>query len=130
MTTSRIEQAIFTSVKRTRLDGYQLATASRGITAEISRELTIWGPAHDSLWDMRRDARSVNFFPLTIGGYCLSITTVAGAEYSGRGGGRIYTQMFVLPPEVLARFANDPFHVLRALAASGRLLVPDKVPEH
>jgi hypothetical protein len=125
----RLEQAIYTSVKSSRLDGYQLAAASPGITDELARELTVWGPAHDSLWDTRRDARSVNFHALATGEYCLSTTTQAGAEYSGRGGGRVYTQMFVLPPEVLARFAHDPFLVLRALAASGRLVVHDEVGE-
>src|SRR6478752_2518834 len=60
----RIEQAIFTSIQSSRLDGYQLAAASPGITDELARELTVWGPAHDSLWDTRRDARSVNFHAL------------------------------------------------------------------
>lgn len=125
----RLEQAIFTSVKRTRLDGYQLAAASRGIEPALAKELTLWGPAHDSLWDTRHDSRSINFHPLTSGDYCLSCTRLAGAEYSGRGGGRVYTQMFVLSREVFSRFANDPFLVLRALAASGRLIVHDLVPE-
>jgi hypothetical protein len=125
----RLEQAIYTSVKGSRLDGYQLAAASSGIGETVTRELTAWGPAHDSLWDTRRDARSVNFHPLITGDYCLSCTTLAGEEYSGRGGGRVYTQMFVLPHEVLVRFAHDPFLVLRALAAAGRLVVHDKIPD-
>jgi hypothetical protein len=125
----RLEQAIFTSVRGGRLDGYQLAAASPGIHETLAKELTVWGPAHDSLWDTRRDARSVNFFPLADGQYCLSVTTISGAEYSGRGGGRVYTQMFVLPREVLIRFTNDPFLVLRALAAAGRLVVHEQVPE-
>jgi hypothetical protein len=124
----RIDQAIFTSTQSSRLDGYQLAASSNGITAELGRELTIWGPAHDSLWDTRRDARSVNFHPLSSDTYCLSCTTLAGAEYSGRSGGRVYTQMFVLSREALAHFANDPFLVLRALSAAGRLVVLDRVP--
>ena len=125
----RLEQAVFTSIKSPRLNGYQLAATSSGVTSEMARELTIWGPAHDSLWDTRRDGRSVNFHPLTTGDYCLSCTTLAGAEYSGRGGGRVDTQMFVVPRDVLARFAFDPFLVLRALAAAGRLVVHDQVPE-
>src|SRR5437773_11290410 len=107
----RLEQAIFTSIQSSRLDGYQLAAASGGITAEQTKELTAWGPAHDSLWDTRRDGRSVNFHPLADDRFCLSCTTVAGEEYSGRGGGRIYTQMFILPREALEPFANDPFLV-------------------
>src|SRR5690242_18556782 len=112
----RIEQAIFTSIQSSRLDGYQLAATSNGIASELAKELTIWGPAHDSLWDTRCDARSVNFHPLQDGSYCLSCTSLSGAEYSGRSGGRVYTQMFVLTREALAPFANDPFLVLRALS--------------
>src|SRR5947207_10942358 len=123
----RIEQAIFTSIQSSRLDGYQLAAASSGIAPELAKELTVWGPAHDSLWDTRCDARSVNFHPLSDGSYCLCCTTLAGAEYSGRGGGRVYTQMFVLGRDALAQFANDPFLVLRALSAAGRLVVFDQV---
>ena len=125
----RLEQAIFTSIRGERLDGYQLAAASPGVSESLARELTTWGPAHDSLWDTRRDARSVNFFPLPGEQSCLSVTTNSGAEYSGRGGGRVYTQIFIVPDAALARFANDPFLVLRALSASGRLVVHDRVPE-
>jgi hypothetical protein len=125
----RLEQAIFTSVRSTRLDGYQLAATSRGIGESVAKELTIWGPAHDSLWDTRHDGRSVNFHPLATGEFCVSCTTLAGAEYSGRGGGRVYSQMFVVPREGLERFAWDPFLILRALSAAGRLVVHDTVPE-
>ena len=125
----RLEQAIFTSVRSTRLDGYQLAATSSGISDAVAKELTIWGPAHDSLWDTRHDARSVNFHPLATGEYCVSCTTLAGAEYSGRGGGRVYSQMFVVPSEALERFAWDPFLILRALSAAGRLVVHDTVPQ-
>jgi hypothetical protein len=124
----RIEQAIFTSIQSSRLDGYQLAATSSGITAELAKELTVWGPAHASLWDTRCDSRSVNFHPLSDSTHCLSCTTIAGAEYSGRGGGRVYTQMFVLSRDALAQFANDPFLVLRALSAAGRLIVLERVP--
>jgi len=123
----RLEQAIFTSIQGPRLDGYQLAAKSGGIDGELEKELSSWGPAHDSLWDTRCDARSVNFQPLSDGSFCLSCTTIAGAEYSGRGGGRVYTQMFVLCRDALASFANDPFLVLRALSAAGRLTVLDKI---
>ena len=125
----RLEQAVFTSIRSSRLDGYQLAARSGGVSEALAKELTAWGPAHDSLWDKRLDARTVNFHPLTTGDFCLSWTTISGAEYSGRGGGRVYTQMFVLPHEALTRFACDPFLILRALAAAGRLVVHDEVPD-
>ena len=126
----RLPQAIFTSVRGKRLDGYQLAARSDEIDDELARDLTSWGPAHDSLLFPREGIESINFHPLHGGEWhCLSRTVCAGAEYSGRAGGRIYTQMFLLPPEGLARFANNPFLVLRSLRAAGRLLVYDQVPD-
>lgn len=124
----RLEQAIYTSLPGPRLAGYQLAAVSPGIAPPLARELTTWGPAHDALWDRRADARSVNFHPLLGGQWCLSWTCVAGEEYSGRGGGRVYTQMFVVPHAILERFENDPFLIVRALTAAGRLTVYDPVP--
>ena len=126
----RLPQAIFTSVRGKRLDGYQLAARSDEIDDDLARDLQAWGPAHDSLLYPREGMESINFHPL-MGGkwHCLSRTVCSGAEYSGRAGGRIYTQMFLLPPDALARFANNPFLVLRALRAAGRLLVYDHVPD-
>ncbi|MDX1948002.1 MAG: hypothetical protein SFU86_21565 [Pirellulaceae bacterium] len=121
----RLEQAVFTSIRGERLEGYQLAARSPGIDEELAKELTAWGPAHDSLWS---DEGSINFHPLAGGRHGLSRTTLAGSEYSGRGGGRVYTQTIVLTAEGLAAFANDPLLVLRAIAASGRLLVYDQLP--
>lgn len=125
----RLEQAIFTSVRSERLDGYQLAARSVGVNDELAKELTAWGPAHDSMWLSEPGATSFNCHGLSEGRVCISLTTLSGAEYSGRGGGRVYTQMLVLPREGLAKFAGDPFLVLRALAASGRLFVYDQVPK-
>jgi hypothetical protein len=124
----RLSQAIFTSVRSERLDGYQLAARTPDITEDLVKDLTTWGPAHDSLWSGEPGATSINFHGLADGQCCLSQTTLSGEEYSGRGGGRVYTQMIVIPKDALARFANNPFLVLRALAASGRLMVYDQVP--
>jgi hypothetical protein len=124
----RLEQAIFTSIRSERLDGYQLAARSAGVSDELAKELTSWGPAHDSLWRNRPGTTSVNFHGLSDGRFCVSLTTLSGAEYSGRGGGRVYTQMIVIAAEDLERFGGDPFLVLRALAASGRLIVYNQVP--
>jgi GTPase-associated protein 1 len=126
----RLPQAIFTSVRGKRLDGYQLAARSDDIDDYLARDLQSWGPAHDSLLFPRDGIESINFHPVAAGQwFCLSRTVCSGAEYSGRAGGRIYTQMFLVPPDGLARFANNPFLVLRSLRAAGRLLVYDDVPE-
>src|SRR4029079_17911031 len=100
-----------------------LAATSPGIKPDLAKELTLWGPAHDSLWHTQPGARSINFHPLAGGEFCLSCTTLAGSEYSGRGGGRVYTQMFLLTGELLARFANDPFLILRAIEGAGMVIL-------
>ncbi|MEX0978366.1 MAG: hypothetical protein WDZ48_05925, partial [Pirellulales bacterium] len=124
-----IEQAIFTSAKTDRAQGYQLLSRSAGLAEADARELSVWGPSHGSLLEQPGPCASTNFFTLASGAHCVSRTTVAGAEYSGRGGQQVYTQFLVVPPNVLARFANNPFAILRAAAASGALCVHESVPE-
>jgi hypothetical protein len=122
------EQAIFTSLKTRRQEGYQLAAASPGLSSEIIKELAQWGPAHDSLVENTFGATSTNFHQLDGGDYCVSRTVAEGNEYSGRAGPRIYTQLLILKPELFAKFANNPFSVLEAVAASGHLKVYDQPP--
>ena len=119
----QVEQAIFTSCRTPRMDGYQLVAASRGITNEQADELSAWGPAHDSL--LRTDARggSINFHLLHDGVACVSKSLPAGAEYSGRSGPKVYTICLLVTPDLFARFANQPFRILDAAAAGGHLRV-------
>jgi len=123
-----IEQAIFTSAETDRGCGYQVVAASGGVCDGDLRELAVWGPSHEALLDATPSAVSFNFHPLPSGAYCVSRTTPAGCEYSGRGV-RIYTQCLIVSPEVLARFANNPFALLRAALAGGGLRVYDDVPQ-
>lgn len=113
--TAVVQQAIFTSAKTDRSAGYQILAASPGLAESDRRELAAWGPSHDSLLDTGPDALSVNFFPLPSGSFCVSRTTPAGWEYSGRGGYRIYTHCLIASPEVLWQFANHPLALLARL---------------
>ncbi len=125
---ANIEQAVFTSAETDRAFGYQLVAKSPGVTEADARELAVWGPSHDSLLDLEPDAASVNFHPLPSGAYCVSQTSAAGFEYSGRGGYRVYTQCLIVPPDALARFGNNAFAVIRAAGAAGFLQTYDPVP--
>ena len=125
---TQIEQAVFSSAETDRLAGYQILGSSAGLQSQDLKELAAWGPSHDALLENGPDATSFNFHRLPSGAYCVSRTTAAGPEYSGRGGLRVYTQCLLLPPSELARFANNPFAVLRAALAGGDLKVYDKVP--
>lgn len=123
-----IEQAIFTSAETDRSAGYQVVAAGKALSRDDLGELAVWGPSHDALLSQAPGAASVNFHPLPSGAFCVSRTTAAGWEYSGRGA-RIYTQCLIVPPEVLRRFANNPFAVVRAATACGAIQVHDEIPD-
>lgn len=123
-----VEQAIFTSAVTDRAQGYQLTSRSPGISDADARELAVWGPSHDSLLEGHGATGSVNFNRLSSGAYAISRTTTGGAEYSGRGGAQVYTQFLVVSPELLARFANNPFAILRAATAVGAVVVKSEIP--
>lgn len=116
----RVEQAVFTSIRSGRNEGYQLAACSAGITTEQQRELAQWGPGHDSLYSDLPNAESVNFHQMADGMYCVSRSVLAGREYSGRGGQRVFTHIFLLPAEGLERFGNSPFRIIDSLVVGGR----------
>jgi hypothetical protein len=124
-----VEQAIFTSVRSGRNDGYQIAAASPGVTIADQRQLAQWGPGHDAMYDTRPTAESVNCHRMENGLYCLSRTLYAGREYSGRGGCRVYTQCFLVPENLLQRFSHHPFRVMEALVVSGRAGVLTPIPD-
>lgn len=124
-----IEQAIFSSALTDRSRGYQLVAVSPGIGQDDARELTAWGPSHGSLCEADAGGSSVNFHPLPSGRWCVGETVAGGEEYSGRGGVQVYTRLVVLSPDDLARFANNPFAVLRALRNCGMLEVENRPPK-
>ena len=117
--TFRVEQAIFTSLRGERMAGYQLASRSSGIDDSLAQQLSNWGPAHDSI-ETRLARTSVNVHPLDDDLVCIGYTQLAGTEYSGRGGGRVYTHSFILPIDALAPFQFNPFTILRAFRSAGR----------
>ena len=124
-----VEQAIFTSAKTDYGVGYQVIGRSAGVHQLDVRELAVWCPSHDSLLEQSADAVSFNFHPLPSGAYCVSRTVSAGWEYSGHGGMRVYTHCLIVRPEVLDRFANNPFALLQAAASAGAMEIRDPIPE-
>jgi hypothetical protein len=123
-----VEQAIFTSAKTDRAVGYQVVARSPGAHDVDIRELSVWCPSHDSLLTECEDSVSFNFHPLPSGAYCVSRTLPAGWEYSGRGGVRVYTHCLIVPPDVLACFANNPFALLQAALETGAMEIRDPIP--
>ncbi len=124
----QIEHAIFTSAKTPQRDGYHVVCSSPGVAAEDLRELAQWGPTHDSLLPAALNTGSVNFHQLPSGNWNVARTVQAGEEYSGRAGQRIYTHSLVLGEKAFQQFSNDPFRLLEAAVASGRLMAHDDLP--
>jgi hypothetical protein len=124
----QIEQAVYTSAVTDRRSGYHLVATSPGIGEADAKELTAWGPSHDSLADCRSDCGSINFHPLPSGAHCVSRTSIEGLEPSGRGP-RIYTHCLVASEAVLNRFSNNPFLLLEAAQLAGVLEVHAHVPD-
>ena len=54
-----IEQAVFTSARTDRAEGYQLVARSPGVVEEDAREISVWCPSHDSLFEDGADADAI-----------------------------------------------------------------------
>lgn len=117
----RIEHAIYTSSCNERNEGYQVVAASSGICAEERNELVAWCPSHDGLLTEAVALGGLSSFQLSNGQRWVTRTETAGEEYSGRGGARLVTHCLRVPLDVLRKFANNPFAVLDAAIAGGRL---------
>jgi len=118
------DQAIFTSIDSPRGGGYQLAATSSGISPTEARELSAWGPSHDSLWETDEVARSYNFHRLQSGRLAVSRSIHGAAEYSGRGGRSVYTHFLVFSADEFSRWDCNPFDILRAATHTEHALEP------
>ena len=125
----QVEQAVFTSLRSSRLQGYHLAARSPGIDSQLAADLTQWGPSHDSLSDSRLEADSLNFHPLGDGRFVLSRSVRGEPEYSGRGGLQIVTVMLVLRQEHVEAFEADALALARTARAGGLLRYVRDLPE-
>lgn len=123
-----LDQAVFTSDETAPGAGYHVVGRSPGVTGDEAQELTHWCPSHDALWREEPGAESIGFHRLAGGRYVVTLTTAAAGEASERGGCRVYSQCLLMSPELFLRFGNNPFAVLRAALASGKLQVHEQVP--
>jgi hypothetical protein len=124
---ARLGQAVFTSARTVRSNGYQLVGHSQDVDQRDCTELIRWGPSHDSL--AAGASRSVNYFPLPSGAYCLSQTVAHGAEHSRRGGVRCYTHCLVCGTEDLEIVAYDPWLLFAAAERAGLFACWERVPQ-
>jgi GTPase-associated protein 1 len=113
-----LQQAVFTSLQAGENEGYQIASHSPGVGAETVRELTAWGPSHDSLQPEVGAAGSINGHLLSDGRYCLSLTRATSGEYSGRGA-NVESSLLIAATDGLALCGFHPLRLLEAALGAG-----------
>ena len=124
-TTIACDQAIFTSIRSPMGEGYRIVAASRGLKPEEKQAITRCSPSHEALCAPRdesgsdADATGTAFYTLPSGRLCAAFTCNAGAEHTGRGGLRVYTQNVVFAETDFAKCGYNPLAVLRAMKVAG-----------
>lgn len=122
-----LEQAIFVADPTDENAGYHLAGSSPRICDQDANELIAWGPSCRSLPVTAPGQWSVSFHPLPSGAHAISRTALLGGPAGPAS--RVYTHSLVAGPEAMARFACNPFALLRATMATNPLGVFEHVPE-
>lgn len=123
----QVQQAVFTSARTSRMAGYQLVAKSAGVTEDLARWLSQWGPTHSSLLDASPEASSLCFVAGDQHWFVMARTVYGGPEYSQRGGRQIVTRFLVMNAEQFAAYGNNPVTVLRTAITLGHLRWRDGV---
>ncbi len=126
----QVQQAIFTSLRSRKSQGYHLVAQSSGLEDQLARRLCTWGPSHASLLSDHPDAESLNFHPLTDDWFVVSRTVYGGPEYSGRGGLQVFTQFLLLKREQMALYENHPLLVVQTAQLLGNLRLVTHISHH
>jgi hypothetical protein len=113
-----VQQALFSSVQAGENEGYQIAGHSAEVDANTRRELTAWGPSHDSLQPGASETGSINGHTLADGRYCLSLTRITSDEYSGRGA-NVATWLLIATADAFSLCGHHPLRLLESALAAG-----------
>ncbi len=118
---TRIDRAIFTSVRSMSGQGYRIVAASPGITLGERKAIAKSSPSHGSMTDESDDAIGWAFYELVSGRYCVARSHHHGQEQTARGGKCVLTHSFVVDPDALGAFGGNPFSLLRYVEARNGL---------
>ena len=122
------EQLMYACGEGQRFDRPERVVASPGVSEADVQEILARGPAQETPVPAAGDSVGLHFHPLPSGAFAVGRTTSAGRRLGTRGGPRVVTQCFVVPPRILARFANNPFALLRAAHAGGAVRTVEELP--
>ena len=124
-----VNQAIFTSTRSRKSQGYHVVAISSGVDQELLRQLHVWGPSHASLLSDETNAESLNFHPLSDKRYAVSRTVYGGPEYSGRGGFQVFTRYLILHEDQLQGYAFNALEFAYTALALGALRLTMSLPD-
>jgi hypothetical protein len=116
-----VQQAIFTSTRTKKSQGYHVVAVSPGVDENVVRMLSSWGPSHAALLSDEPDAESLNFHPLVNDWFAVSRTVHGGPEYSGRGGLEVYTHFLLVRANQLEGYEYDTLRFARTAQTLGHL---------
>jgi hypothetical protein len=120
-----IEQAVFMSAASERSEGDRRVATSPGVCEADAQEIIAWGPTEESLLAGGAEPGGFYFHSLPSGAYAIGRTTAIARR---RGGLRASTHCLVVRPRALARFAGNPFALIRAARAAAMLRAHEEVP--
>ena len=116
-----VEQAVFTSARTQRHQGYQLVARSPSLLDGLADFLAKWGPTHGSLLSDNVRAESINFTSIDRDWLALSRTLYGGPEYSARGALQIVTRFLIVRRIQLIGYDNNPIALMRTAKLMGQL---------
>jgi len=109
------DQAVFTSIRTCRGEGYRIIAASSGVRADERVAITRYSPSHGRLYDSTSAAVGLASYLLTSDRHCVAHCRYAGTEHTGRGGRRVHTHSVLLDRWSFRRFGCNPARVHAAL---------------
>jgi hypothetical protein len=114
-----IEQVAFTGAETETSDGPWRVAASPGVCEADLQQILAWGPTQETLLVSGPETAGLHFHRLPSGSFAIGRTVVSGRRAGLHGGLQAATQCLVVPCRTLARFANNPFALLRVVQAGG-----------
>jgi hypothetical protein len=114
-----IEQVAFTGAETENSDGPWRVAASPGVCEADLAQILAWGPTQETLLANGPETAGLHFHRLPSGAFAIGRTVVSGRGAGLHGGLQAATQCLVVPCRTLARFANNPFALLRVVQAGG-----------
>ncbi|MCG8653514.1 MAG: hypothetical protein MI861_26995 [Pirellulales bacterium] len=117
-----VDQAIFASSNRGRMQGYQLVARSPGVDRAVAQELCQWAPTQAP--SANPDHWTVNCFPVSEDLIAITRTTLGGPEYSCRGSIQVVTLILLLRGDQFMNYGCNAIAVAKTALSMGHLRLP------